>query len=332
MLSHVPLFPEQASTMAAQTDALLYFLLAVSAFFSVLIGLTVVFFAIKYRRRSELDRPARVRSPLVLEVVWIAIPFGLAMIMFAWGARLYVQLKRPPDNATEVFVVGKQWMWKIQHMEGVREINELHVPVGRPIKLTMTSEDVIHSFFVPAFRIKQDVLPGRLTTAWFQATKIGTYHLFCSQYCGTDHARMIGQVIVMEPSAYDVWLSGSPGVAVASIGEKLFQEMGCVACHRITTPRGPSLVGLYGQPVRLQNGTSVTADDAYLLESIVDPQAKIVADYEPIMPTYKGLVSEQGLLQLIAYIKSLQKPEVTPGPVVGAAAQGSPTPSPREQP
>ena len=330
MLSSIPLFPEQASTIAAQTDKLLYFLFGVSLFFLVLIGATVVFFAVKYRRRSELDRPPRVSSPLALEVVWIVIPAGLTVMMFVWGASLYMQLKRPPADATQVFVVGKQWMWKIQHMEGVREINELHVPVGRPIKLTMTSEDVIHSFYVPAFRIKQDVLPGRYTTAWFQATKIGAYHLFCAQYCGTDHASMIGRIIVMEPTEYHAWLSSSPGLAVASIGEKLFEQLGCVACHRITTPRGPWLIGLYDRPVRLQNGETVIADDTYLRESILDPQAKIVAGYEPIMPTYKGLVSEEGLLQLIAYIKSLQKTEGTPAPNP-ATPTPSPTPTPREQ-
>ena len=330
MLLSLPFFPEQASTMAPRTDSLLYFLVAVSVFFSVLIGGTLIYFAIKYRRRSDRDRPPRIRSPLALEVVWIAIPVGLTMIMFMWGANLYIQIKRPPDNATEVFVVGKQWMWKIQHMEGVREINELHVPLGRPIKLTMTSEDVIHSFFVPAFRVKQDVLPGRYTTAWFQATKVGSYDLFCAQYCGTDHARMIGRIIVMDPSAYDAWLSNSPGVAVASLGEKLFEQLGCVACHRVTTPRGPSLVGLFGRRVRLQSGVTLVADDAYVRESILDPAAKIVAGYEPIMPTFKGLVSEEGLLQLIAYIKSLQPVRGTPTPV--GVAGLDPTPVSQDQP
>lgn len=317
MLFNLPFFPEQASTMAPRTDALLFFLVAVSAFFLVVIGCTVIYFAVKYRRRSDLDRPPRISSPLALEVVWIAIPVGLTMIMFYWGADLYTQIKRPPDNATEVFVIGKQWMWKIQHMEGVREINELHVPVGHPIKLTMTSEDVIHSFFVPAFRVKQDVVPGRYTTTWFEATKVGTYELFCAQYCGTDHARMTGHIIVVEPSAYDAWLSNSPGAAVASIGEKLFEQLGCVACHRVTTPRGPSLVGLFGRTVHLQNGATLLADDVYLRESILDPAAKIVAGYQPIMPTFKGLVSEEGLLQLLAYIKSLQEVQGTPPPVSG---------------
>ncbi len=324
MAFSLPFFPEQASTMAPRTDALLFFLVGVSAFFSVIIGCTVIYFAIKYRRRSDLDRPPRIRSPLLLEVVWIAVPLGLTMIMFSWGADLYTQIKRPPDNATEVFVVGKQWMWKIQHMEGVREINELHVPVGRPIKLTMTSEDVIHSFFVPAFRVKQDVVPGRYTTTWFEASKVGDYTLFCAQYCGTDHARMIGRIIVMEPSAYDAWLSNSPGIAVASLGEKLFEQLGCVACHRVTTPRGPSLVGLFGRQVHLQNGATVIADDAYLRESILDPAAKIVAGYQPIMPTFKGLVSEEGLVQLIAYMKSLQKLPGTPTPAEGARLDPTP--------
>ena len=307
MFTNLPFFPEQASTAARQVDALYYFLLSVSGFFAVLIAALLVVFSIKYRRRSANDRPAAIHGSLALELIWTVIPFCLAMVMFFWGASVYVSFARPPDNALQVFVVGKQWMWKIQHLEGRREINELHVPVGRAVKLTMTSEDVIHSFFVPAFRVKTDVLPGRYSTLWFEATKPGTYHLFCAEYCGTEHSGMIGHVVVMEPADYQAWLSGGPpAAALATAGQALFEQLGCITCHRNDSgARGPHLADIAGKPVQLKNGGTVVADDTYLRESILNPQAKVVAGFEPIMPTFKGLVSEEGLLQLIAYIKSL---------------------------
>jgi cytochrome c oxidase subunit 2 len=318
MFSDLPFFPEQASTAAPQVDALYYFLLSVSGFFAVLIALLLVVFAIKYRRRAATDRPAAIHGSLALELIWTLIPFCLTMVMFFWGASVYVSFSRPPDNAMQVFVVGKQWMWKIQHLEGRREINELHVPVRRPVKLTMTSEDVIHSFFVPAFRVKADVVPGRYSTLWFEATKPGTYHLFCAEYCGTEHSGMIGHVVVMEPAEYQAWLSGgAPTGSLATAGQALFEQLGCITCHRSDSgARGPQLAGLSGKPVRLQNGETVVADDTYLRESILNPQAKIVAGFQPIMPTFKGLVSEEGLMQLIAYITSLQPAEGEKGGVL----------------
>ena len=320
MFSNFPLFPEQASAAARQVDALYYFLIAVSAFFAVLIAVLLVTFALKYRRRSESERPAPIHGSLVLELTWTIIPFGLAMVMFFWGAQLYVSLSRPPDDALQVFVVGKQWMWKLQHLEGRREINELHVPVGRSVKLTMTSEDVIHSFFVPAFRVKADVIPGRYTTLWFHPTKPGTYHLFCAEYCGTEHSGMIGRVVVMEPAEFQTWLSGGPVGSLATAGQKLFEQLGCITCHREDSgARGPHLVGLFGKPVPLKGGGTAIADESYLRESILNPQAKVVAGFEPIMPTFKGLVSEEGIMQLIAYIKSLEAPEAAGPP---AAAEG----------
>jgi cytochrome c oxidase subunit 2 len=212
-----------------------------------------------------------------------------------------------------VNVVGKQWMWKLQHMEGRREINELHVPVGRPVKLVMTSEDVIHSFFVPAFRIKQDTVPGRYTTAWFEATTPGTYHLFCAEYCGTLHSGMIGRVVVMEPAAFQEWLSGADAQArpVAEAGAALFERQGCVSCHvKGNEGRGPWLAGVAGGPVTLEGGRTLVADDAYLRESIMNPRAHVVRGYEPIMPAYQGLLTEEQVMELIAYIKSLaEEPE-----------------------
>jgi cytochrome c oxidase subunit II len=318
MLERLGLMPPQASTIASQVDLLYGFLLVVSAFFSLLIAVAVIYLSVRYRRRSENDRTPHIHGSNVLELVWSVIPFGITMVMFFWGAHLFVEMKRPPDDALQVNVVGKQWMWKIQHLEGRREINELHVPIGRPVKLTLTSEDVIHSFYVPAFRMKQDAVPGRYATAWFEATKVGAYHLFCAEYCGTVHSGMIGTVYVMDPADYQAWLAGegggsgvamaatTGGVSVASAGEGLFGQLGCVTCHKSEPGAlGPSLVGVAGRTVTLENGGTTTADDDYLRESILNPQAKVVKGYTPVMPTFKGQVTEEQVLQLIAYIKSL---------------------------
>jgi cytochrome c oxidase subunit 2 len=316
MLEKLGLLPVAASTHAGRVDALYFFLLAVSGFFAILIATLIVVFAIKYRRRSEDEVPTPIKGSLALELTWSIIPFGIAMGIFFWGAQLFVSMRTPPKNALDVFVVGRQWMWKVQHLEGRREINELHVPIGRPVKLTMTSEDVIHDFFVPAFRIKQDVVPGRYTEEWFEATRVGAYHLFCSQYCGTEHAHMIGQIVVMEPADYQAWLSGggaananasAGAVPVATAGEGLFQDLGCATCHRGESGAlGPALAGVFGSKVHLQSGETIVADESYLRESILNPQAKIVAGYQPVMPTFKGQVSEENLLQLITYIKTLR--------------------------
>jgi cytochrome c oxidase subunit 2 len=315
----IPLFPEQASTLAPQTDQLLFFLLAVSVFFTALIFLAIFYFAVRYRRRSENEIPGVVHTGWTLEILWSVIPFGLTMVMFSWGALVFFKASRPPDNSMQIYAVGKQWMWKLQHMEGQREINELHIPVGRPVKLTMTSEDVIHSFFVPAFRTKQDVVPGRYTTTWFQATKPGKYHLFCAEYCGTKHSGMIGWIYAMEPGDYQQWLSG--GRAMGSLsdrGQRLFEDLACVNCHKADgSGRCPTLVNLYNHPVLLSGGGTVRADEAYLRESILNPNAKIVAGFQPLMPTFQGLVTEEGVLELIEYIKSLAPP-ASPSEGVGA--------------
>jgi cytochrome c oxidase subunit 2 len=308
-----PLFPEQASTMATRVDTLFFFLVAVSGFFVALIFSLIVVFAVKYRRRSENERPAPIEGNFWLEVVWSVIPLGLTMIMFVWGAIIYFDIFSPPNDALEVSIVGRQWMWKAQHPAGQSEINELHVPLGQPVKLTMTSEDVIHDFFLPAFRVKQDVLPGRYTTLWFEATKAGEYPLYCAEYCGTQHSGMIGRVVVLEPAEFQKWLSGgATGMSMADLGAGLFQRFGCQTCHRAGgTTQGPSLTGVFGKTVKLESGATVIVDEDYIRESIIDPRAKIVAGYQPIMPTFKGLISEEGLLQLIAYIKSLSTAERT---------------------
>src|SRR5262245_6109987 len=320
-----PFFPEQASTFAFQVDALYFFLVALTAFFTVLIAGLLGVFAIQYRRRSDSDRPSHVVEPKALEIAWIAVPLAIVVVVFFWSAELYVSMNRPPASAMDVYVVGKRWMWKVQHVTGQREINELHVPVGIPVRLNLTSEDVIHSFFVPAFRMKKDAVPGRYNVAWFQATRPGTYHLFCAEYCGTKHSGMIGTVTVMEPAQFQAWLAGgASGLSLAAGGEKLFGELACVTCHRgDSQARGPSLQGLYGKTVKLHNGETVVADEDYIRESILTPSAKTVAGYQPIMPTYQGLVSEEGLLQLIAYIRTLQAPAGGDAPPVAAGGPGA---------
>jgi cytochrome c oxidase subunit 2 len=316
MREGLPLFPERASTMAGSVDSLYMFLVVVSTFFSLLIAGAIIYFAIRYRRKSETERPGPVHGGMVLEILWTVIPFLLTMVMFGWGASVYFELYRPPSDAMNIYVVGKQWMWKVQHLGGQREINELHIPMGRPVKLTMTSQDVIHDFFVPAFRTKADVLPGRYTTIWFQPTKPGKYHLFCAEYCGTQHSGMIGWVYVMEPAAYETWLGGGSGEgSLASNGEKLFLNLACANCHRSDqTGRGPNLTGVFGKPVELANGQKVMVDENYVRESILTPSAKVVAGYEPVMPTFQGLVTEEELLQLVEYIKSLAAPKTSAPP------------------
>jgi cytochrome c oxidase subunit 2 len=323
--SWIPFIPESASTVSEKVDALYFYLCGVTAFFTLLISGVLIFFVIKYRRRTPFEIPRPIAGSHKLETVWSVIPFIIAMSMFAWGAQIYFQNSRPPKNANEVYVVGKQWMWKIQHSTGQREINELHVPAGRKIKLIMTSEDTIHDFFIPAFRIKADVLPGKYTTQWFEATKPGTYHLFCAEYCGMNHSGMIGWVIVMQPTDFDNWLSGnssqqSPAVA----GQQLFQSLGCVSCHGANGEggRGPALAGLFGRKIFLTNNQTLTADEAYVRESIENPAAKVVSGFGPIMPTFQGQVTPEQLIQIMSFIKSLQV-SGAPSPATTAPAKAA---------
>ena len=316
MWTGTPLFPEQASTMAPRVDLLYAFLVVVAVFFSVLIAGLIVFYAVRYRRRSPDEiGVAAGHGSLLLEIGWTGGPLVLVMAIFVWGASVFFAMARPPDETLNIYAVGKQWMWKFQHLDGQREINELHVPLGRPVKMIMTSEDVIHDFFVPAFRIKADVIPGRFTQVWFQPTKPGRYHLFCAEYCGTKHSGMIGSVVVMEPSEYQTWLSGgAPEGSLASAGAKLFADLACNTCHRPDAQgRGPVLEGLFGKTVTLQNGATEVVDEAYVRESILTPSAKIATGFQPIMPTFQGLVTEEQVLELIEYVKSLQSlPQVQP--------------------
>jgi cytochrome c oxidase subunit II len=305
MFDNFPLWPARASTAAGNVDALYIFLIIVSGMMTLLVFTAIVIFAARYRHRRGV-LAEQIEGSIPLEVTWSIIPLGVFMVIFVWGAVVYFHSRTPPRDSTDVYVVAKQWMWKLQHAEGQREINSLHVPVGRDVRLIMTSQDVIHSFFVPAFRMKQDVLPGRYTMAWFHATKAGTYHLFCAEYCGTQHSGMIGDIVVMEPAQYEAWMSGGNTGPLSATGEKLFAELGCATCHRSDTQgRGPTLQGVFGKPVQLQDGRIITADENYIRESILDPGAKIVNGFKPVMPTFQGLVNEEQVNALVAYVKSL---------------------------
>ncbi len=318
MYQTLPLWPARASAMAARVDAFYIFMIAICGFFTVMVFTLILIFAVRYRRARN-PIPTQIEGSNALEATWTLIPFFIFMCMFVWAAGIYVAEARPPSDAMEIYTVAKQWMWKFEHPDGQREINSLHVPVGRDIRMTMISQDAIHSFFVPAFRIKQDVLPGRYTSTWFRPTKAGRYHLFCAEYCGTQHSGMIGEVVVMEPAEYEAWLAGGKAAgSLAATGERLFQELGCATCHRFDTQgRGPYLPGVYGKPVQLDDGRTVIADDNYIRESILTPAAKVVAGFKPIMPVFQGIVNEEQLLALVAYVKSLKQPE--PGAPAGSA-------------
>jgi cytochrome c oxidase subunit 2 len=313
MWSGVPLFPEQASTFASRVDNLYLFMVGLTAFISLLIAILVAFFGVKYRDRT--DTGAGVGAPITgsipLELIWSISPFGVSVVIFVWAASVFFDYVRPPDQTLQIYSTGKRWMWRFQHINGHSEINELHVPLGRAVKITFTSEDVLHSLFIPAFRIKADAIPGRYSTIWFTPTRAGEYHLFCAEYCGTQHSGMIGRVVVLEPAAYQTWLGGArPEEPMAARGERLFSDLACDTCHLPNgSGRGPSLRNTFGTSRMLANGRTAIVDESYLRESILNPQAKIVAGYQPLMPTFQGLVSEENVMALVEYVKSLSAPE-----------------------
>jgi len=302
------LFPPQASADAHKVDTLFFFIILVSVFFSVLTAVLLLYFAVRYRKRGDEAPPPEQHASNTMEYLWCAGLLVIFMVMFFWSAWLYVERTRPPEDALEIYVVGRQWMWKVQHPDGQREINDLHVPAGQPVKVIITSEDVIHSFFIPAFRTKTDAVPGRYTYMTFTPTQPGRYHLFCAQYCGTEHSLMRGTVTVMDPAEYQTWLSSKADLSMALRGRQLFLKLRCVTCHAETpSGRAPLLENLYRQRVRLSDGSSVVADEDYLRESIRDPGARIVAGYQNIMPKFdEGQLSETELQQVIAYIKTLK--------------------------
>jgi cytochrome c oxidase subunit 2 len=309
-LTHFELFPPEASTIAPYADALYFFLILISIVGMAAVAVLVIGFSVVYRKERSPEA-TQIEGSTLLEATWTIIPLALFMICFVWGALLYFRIYNPPTNALDMYVVGKQWMWKIEHPGGQHEIDALHVPVGRPVQLTMISQDVFHSFSIPAFRVKREVIPGRYTTVWFTATKPGKYHLFCTQYCGTLHSQMIGWVYVMTPDDYQAWLAGSTsGASLAQNGERLFASLGCNSCHSgEPTARGPNLAAAYGTRVQLADGSSTTVNDAFLRDSILNPAVHVTAGYAPIMPTYQGQISEDGLIDLVEYIKHLHTNE-----------------------
>jgi cytochrome c oxidase subunit 2 len=324
--------PPQASSVAGQVDALVLFLFATSLLICIAIFTCIVIFCVRYRRRPGNEFGQRVTRTAPIEIAWTIIPLMLAMVPFVWGARLYLDEAQPPPDSMEIYVVAKQWMWKAQQPDGQAEIDALHVPQGRSVKLTMTSQDVIHSFSVPAFRLKADVLPGRFTTLWFQPTQVGEYPLYCSEYCGTDHAHMVGSVTVMRSADYAAWLTSgaTAGNSPAAMGRELFQRYSCVDCH--ATGRAPNLQGVFGQPVLLSDGSTVIADENYIRESILAPSAKVVNGYQPIMPSFAGQLGDDDLINLIAYIKSIGPTAADSGPPPPLSGVPVPGPSPSPVP
>jgi cytochrome c oxidase subunit 2 len=305
----------QATTDAAEVDYLIIALVLVSCAVLALVFGLILLYMIKYRAGSGVDRGAPPEKTWRLEIAWTVATLLIFFGLFVWGADLYVRLFQPPPDALHIYVVGKQWMWKVEHQGGQREINSLHLPTGRPIQLVMTSEDVIHDFSVPAFRIKHDVLPGRYEALWFEVEKPGTYHLFCTQLCGTGHASMTGDIVAMPAPEYELWLAqNGGGEPMVAEGRTLFMRYGCSGCHggngaggsqSVGAVRAPALAGLYGSPVTLVDGTIVTADERYIRDCVLMPEKRRVAGYPPLMPSFAGQIDEENLLKIIAYIKSL---------------------------
>lgn len=342
----LPFAPEQASEHAPQVDLLFWSLVGVSCGLLALVFGPMLWWIYHYRAGSPADRTPLKVATWKIEVAWTTVTTGIFLAIYVWGAVLYVDLKRPPAEALEINVIGRQWMWKVQHAEGRREVNALHVPIGRTVKLVMTSQDVIHDFSIPAFRIKQDVVPGRYTTEWFKATQTGVYHLFCTEYCGAEHSKMVGDIVVQTPADYQAWLSNGAESAepMVAAGARLYTQLGCSGCHGENSKvRAPSLVGLWGKPVPLETGQIVMADDIYIHDSILQPMKQVVAGYAPVMPTYQGQLSEEEVFQLVTYLKSLhndtppeylRQSENVAGQPVGASRQppGVTSPEPGTSP
>lgn len=306
-MSAVPFWPAQASSYAGQLDFLFIGLIVITGLTAGLVFFLLILFAARYRAGSETQRSTPTKKTWRWEVGWTSASLLIFVGLAFWGANLYLTLYQPPSDALQIFVVGKQWMWKAEHPGGQREINALHVPAGRDVRLVMASQDVIHSFFIPALRVKQDVVPGRYESLWFRADRPGRYHLFCAEYCGTDHSRMTGWVTVMEPRAYAGWLRAQGGAhTLADQGANLFRSYGCSGCHEPGgTVRAPPLEGLYGSPVPLSDGRILRADEAYIRDSILLPKQDVAAGYDPVMPSFAGQVSEEDLAKLVAYVQSL---------------------------
>lgn len=314
MLSHLGLYLPEASSHAAEIDWLMIAFTGLAAALTVPVFVLTTAFAIRYRRGKEVNREHAPDRQVWLEVSWSVIPFVLILGFFVFSARIFFALHRRPADALPIEVVAKQWMWKFQHPGGQREINQLHLPVGVPVSVTMISQDVIHSLYIPALRIKQDVLPGRYTGLSFVAVEPGTYRLHCTEYCGTDHSLMGGTFIAMTPRDYAAWLGRADrALTPAGAGRQLYERLNCGACHAGGQgAAGPPLAGLYGRSVRLQDGRTVPADEQYLHDAIVDPNAALAAGYRPIMPTYRNALDEAEVNQLVAYLRSIgTRPETS---------------------
>ena len=326
-LTNSSLFPREASTIAPAADALYFFLLLITIVDMALVCVLVTVFSIRYRK-SVHPVAVQIEGSTLLEATWTIIPLGIFLFCFVWGALLYFRIYNPPTNAMNIYIVGKQWMWKAEHPGGQHEINSLHVPMNRNVQLTMISQDVFHSFSIPDFRVKREVIPGRYTTVWFNATTPGTYHLFCTQYCGSNHSQMIGEVTVLTPEDYEKWTQESTsGMSLAQNGERVFASMGCNACHSgNAAARGPSLANVYGSKLALSDGSQVLVDDAYLRESILNPSQHITAGYAPIMPTYQGQISEEGLIDLVEYLKTLNTNYRVQQTLTTSQSNAAPTP------
>lgn len=332
-----PLAPPAASNFAGEYDAIFYALLALTILFTLIVLVGVVLFTVRYRRGTKFDRSRPIYEDLRLELSWTITPLILGVIVFFFGANLFVKMRTPPKDAQEIFVIGKQWMWHVQHADsGVRENNTLHVPVGKPVKLTMISQDVIHAFYIPAFRVQMHVVPGRYTSMWFTATKAGEYHLFCNMYCGTQHSEMGGKVVAMEPAKYAEWVAnggnGQPALTMEQAGARTFARLGCNNCHGAESNlRGPTLVNIAGT-TRPTSGGNVKADDAYLRESILTPWQKLTKGYGQTMPTYAGQLSEEDVLNLIAYVKSggVSSGGIRTDEAINPAKGSDPTPTTRQ--
>jgi cytochrome c oxidase subunit II len=306
------LLPPSGSTIAPEVDSLFWFVLIASIIMFVIVLAGVLFFVIRYRRRAEGQLTASISHNTKLEILWTAIPLILVFIVFVWGFRTYLKMRVVPAGAIQIKVTAQKWFWTFDYPEGMNSLNELVVPVDKPIQLTMSSTDVIHSFFVPGFRIKMDVLPNRYTVAWFEATQVGSYDLFCAEYCGTSHSEMIAKVKVVTEREYGEWLNSASlpaeGMSLSDLGAKLYASKACITCHTVdgSAKTGPSFLGRYGRQIKMTDGTQLLMDENYMRESILKPQAKVAAGYQPVMPTYQGLLKDRQIDALIAYIKSIQ--------------------------
>ena len=301
------LWPQAASASAVETDHLILLFTVLTLLLVVPVFVAISIFAIRYRDGARVVRVRVENRDRMLELTWMIIPFALTLIFFAWGARLFDTHRHAPANAMTIQAIGRQWMWKFQHPGGQAEINNLHVPVGEPVLINMISQDVIHSLYIPALRIQMETLPGRYTQIWFKADKSGSFHILCAEFCGTDHSKMAGILTIMPPADYEAWLARSGSSKdLAAAGGRLFSTYGCSGCHDSgATVRAPSLAGLYDRPVPMQAGGSIVASASYIHDKIFNPDDHLIAGYRQVMPSFKGLIPEEDMTRLVAYIQHL---------------------------